>query len=277
MAGTTSKVLAGCALGCLLAVLLVVGAGWMLVRWGQGMASTVEQARAESGELAERFGATADFVPAAGPGVPADRLELFLGVRESLAGPRQELEAAIAGFAPTAGAGGFVRGLGAARAGLSIAPKALDYIGARNRALLDAGMGLGEYTWLYWLVYHAWLEHPVDDSLLEELVTAHEAGDGATKMRFEGGPERERLVRRLRADVTAMLGNLEGRLAADPERPPLLGAVSSELAALAADPERLPFPDGLPAPLAAGLEPWRERLEGSYSKAANPFELYGFE
>jgi hypothetical protein len=277
MAGTTSKVLAGCALGCLLAVLLVVGVGWMLVRWGQGMASTVEQARTESRELAERFGAAADFVPAAGPGVPADRLELFLGVREGLAGPRQELQAAIAGLAPTAGESGFVRGLGAARAGLSIAPAAIDFVGARNRALLDAGMGLGEYTWLYWLVYHGWLGHPVDDSLLHELMAAHEAEGGATKMSFEGGPEREQLLRRLRADVGAMLGNLEGRLAADPERPPLLETVSSELALLAADPERLPFADGLPEQLAAGLEPWRDRLEGCYSTATNPFELYGFD
>lgn len=277
MAGTTSKVLAGCALGCLLAVLLVVGVGWMLVRWGQGMASTVDQARIQSRELAERFGTPADFVPAAGPGVPADRLELFLGVRESLAGPRQELAAAIAGLTPTAGAGGFLHGLGAARAGLSIAPSAIAFVGARNRALLDAGMGLGEYTWLYWLVYHGWLGHPVDDSLLHELMAAREAEDGATEMRFEGGPEREQLVRRLRADVTAMLENLESRLAADAERRPLLEAVRSELAALAADPERLPFADGLPAPLATGLEPWRDRLEGCYSKATNPFELYGLD
>jgi hypothetical protein len=148
---------------------------------------------------------------------------------------------------------------------------------ARNRALLDAGMGLGEYTWLYWLVYHAWLGRPVDDSLLHELMASHEAVDGATEVHFEGGPEREQLVRRLRGDITAMLGNLAGRLAADPERPPLFETVNSELAALAADPERLPFADGLPEQFAADLEPWRDRLEGCYSRATNPFELYGLD
>jgi hypothetical protein len=117
----------------------------------------------------------------------------------------------------------------------------------------------------------------VDDSLLHELMAAREAEDGATEMRFEGGPEREQLVRRLRADVTAMLENLESRLAADAERRPLLEAVRSELAALAADPERLPFADGLPEQLAAGLEPWRARLEACYSRATNPFELYGLD
>ncbi len=53
-----------------------------------------------------------------------------------------------------------------------MAPRLLEFAGARNQALLDVGMGLGEYTWIYWLTYHAWLGHPVGDSLLNEIMEA---------------------------------------------------------------------------------------------------------
>ncbi len=49
--------------------------------------------------------------------------------------------------------------------------------------------------------------------------------------------------------------------------------VAAELAALDADPGRMPWQDGLPEAFAVGLDPYRDRLEESYSPATNPFEL----
>jgi hypothetical protein len=49
--------------------------------------------------------------------------------------------------------------------------------------------------------------------------------------------------------------------------------VSSELTSLESDTDRVPWQDGLPDVLASGLEPYRNRLDGSYSRATNPFEL----
>ena len=34
---------------------------------------------------------------------------------------------------------------------------------ARNQALLDKGMGIGEYTYIYILAYYSWLGHSPDD------------------------------------------------------------------------------------------------------------------
>jgi hypothetical protein len=70
-----------------------------------------------------------------------------------------------------------------------------------------------------------------------------------------------------------MLRNLEGEIAADPERAELKELVESELAAIDADSGRMPWADGLPEVFVVGLDPYRDRLEATYSPATNPFEL----
>ena len=50
-------------------------------------------------------------------------------------------------------------------------------------------------------------------------------------------------------------------------------ALANEIAAMEDDRRRLPWQDGLPATLAASLEPHRERLEATYDPVANAFEL----
>ena len=43
--------------------------------------------------------------------------------------------------------------------------------------------------------------------------------------------------------------------------------------AMLADSHRLPWQDGLPGVLSASYEPFRDRLEASYSRLTNLFEL----
>ena len=49
-------------------------------------------------------------------------------------------------------------------------------------------------------------------------------------------------------------------------------ALDREIAAMNADRDRLPWQDGVPPQLEASLEPYRERLESSYSIMCNPLE-----
>ena len=277
MAGTTAKILGGCGIGCLLAAVLAVGMGWMGYRWTEGMIATVDEAEDVQRRLEEQFPGVDGFVPVADPWPPADRLEVFVAIREALDEPRRELGEAISGLAPGDGEGGVMTGLGAARAGLAIAPRTVEFVVSRNRALLEHGMGFGEYTWLYWLTYNAWLGHPADDSLLHELIAAHQRGDGSVRFQMDGGPEPERLTWQLRRDITMMLEKLAAGLAGDAANEEVHRLVNAELARLADDPARVPFSDGLPEPLAAGLEPYRARLEAAYSRATNPFELRGLD
>ena len=272
MSKTTSKVLTGCGIGCLLTIVVVVGLGWMGYRWTRLAVEAVESAGQSEVLLEERFGPARDFRPSVDGRVPADRIEAFLVVRESLAAPRAALAEAISGLAPREG-GGVTGGLRTARAGAVMGPRALDLARARNQALLSAEMGFGEYVWIYWLTYDAWLGNPADASTLHEIMAERSTADGSVQFHFGGGMEPDRVAWRLRTDITAMLWNLDGDLAADGDRNGLREKVTAELVKLEADPARVPWEDGLPEEFAVDLESYRDRLEATYSPATNPFEL----
>lgn len=273
MSKTSSKVLTGCGIGCLLAIVVIVGFGWVGYRWARLAVDAVEAAEQSEAQLEERFGSVRDFRPPIDGRIPAVRLQAFLVVRESLAAPRAALAEAISGLAPGEGGGGMTGGLRAARAGVRMAPGAIDLARARNEAMLSAGMGFGEYTWIYWLTYDAWLGHPADASTLHDLMAERSTSDGSVQVHFGGGMEPERLTWRLRRDITAMLRNLDEDLAADSKSSGLREVVTAELEALEADPARIPWEDGLPEEFAVDLELYRDRLEATYSPATNPFEL----
>jgi hypothetical protein len=272
MSNTTTKVLAGCGVGCLLITVALVGLGWMGYRWARTAAEVVEAAERAEARLEEEYGLARDFTPSLDGRVAADRIEAFLSVREAMTVPRESLAEAIEALAPANGEGRTVGGIRAARAGMSMAPRALEFVRARNEALLAAGMGPGEYAWLYWLTYHAWLGHPPGDSLLQDIMEARSESQGSVHMHFEG-MDTEQATWQLRRDLEAMLRNLDNGLAESTESVELSELVSAELAAMEADHDRFPWQDGLPDLLATGLETHRDRLEASYSPATNPFEL----
>jgi hypothetical protein len=272
MSNTTTKVLAGCAVGCLLVVLALGGLGWMGYRWAKTAAEVVEAAERAEDRLEAEYGSVREFMPPVDGRVSEDRLEAFQAVRELMTPQRTALSEAVEGLAPTDGEGRTVGGLRAARAGISMAPRMLEFARARNEALLEVGMGPGEYTWIYWLTYHAWLGHPVGESLLNDIMEARSEMDDSMSMHIDG-MDFEHAERQLRRDIQAMLRNLEHEIADDPDRAELKELVASELAAIDADSSRMPWADGLPEVFVVGLDPYRDRLEESYSPATNPFEL----
>jgi hypothetical protein len=271
MSNTTTKVLAGCAVGCLLVVLALGGLAWMSYRWAKTAADVVDAAERAENRLEAEYGSVGEFTPPAGQ-IAVDRIEAFLAVRELMAPQRAALKESVEALAPAAGRGGAVGGLRAARAGIGMAPRILEFARARNEALLEIGMGHGEYTWIYWLTYYAWLGHPVDESLLNDIMEARSESDGSMRMHIEG-MDTEHLERQLRRDLEAMLRNLDSEIAADPARAELRELVADELAAMEGDRSRMPWEDGPPEIFTVGLDPYRDRLEASYSPATNIFEL----
>jgi hypothetical protein len=271
MSDTTTKVLGGCAVGCLLVVLALGGFAWMGYRWAQTATEVIEAAEQAEDRLQAEYGLVRDFTPPAGP-VATDRIEAFLAVRELMEPQRTALAESVEALAPAAGKSGAVGGLRAARAGISMAPRILEFARARNEALLEIGMGPGEYAWMYWLTYFAWLGHPVDESLLNDIMEARSKSDSAMQMHIDG-MDIEHMERLLRRDLVAMLQNLEVEIAVHPERAELKELVASELEAIDGDSSRMPWEDGLPEAFVVGLDPYRIRFEDSYSRATNPFEL----
>ena len=271
MSDTTKKVLAGCGGGCLLIAVALVGMGWMGYRWAKTAAEVIEEVERAEEQLEAEYGQVRDFTPPVDGRLPIDRVEAFLAVRELMEPERTALSHSIEALAP-AKEGGAVGGLRAARAGIGMAPRLIEFAGARNRALLETGMGPGEYTWIYWLTYHAWLDHPVGESLLNDIMEASAESGGSLQMHIDG-MDTEHAERQLRRDIQAMLRNLGNEIEADPARADLKELVAGELAAIDEDHRRTPWPDGLPEVFVAGLDAYRDRFEASYSPATNPFEL----
>jgi len=272
LSNTTTKVLAGCGVGCLLFALALGGLAWMGYRWAKTAAEVIEAAERAEDRLELEYGLVREFTPPVDGRIAADRVEAFLAVRELMAPQRTALIESVEALAPADGEGSVVGGLRAARAGISMAPRVLEFARARNETLLEVGMGPGEYAWIYWLTYHAWLGHPAGESLMSDIMEARSESDGSVQMHFQG-MDTEQITRQLRRDVLAMLRNLEQKLIADPERTEVRDLVATELAAIDADSQRMPWADGLPEVFAVGLDPYRDRLEASYSPGTNPFEL----
>lgn len=244
----------GCGLLLLIGILLAVG-GWLFSRdMLRGIDATIE-ARSR---IEERHGKPDEFTPWPDGAIPAERMETFLRVREASAPARRELAATFGSFPPTEEEAreledkGFSEKLGflfgASKTVIGLPGQIGRFTEARNRALIDAGMGLGEYSYIYVVVYYSWLALTPDD------------GEWAT----------ERVRRTVRAQLRnqlAALGQAPGPAPGWRER------LAGEIEALEADPLRVPWQDGLPEPIVAALEPFRDRLAAAHDPAADEFEL----
>ena len=158
------------------------------------------------------------------------------------------------------------------RAGLALFPRLMAFLDARNEALLASDIGLGEYLYIYTLAYPVWLGTPVDDG-----PSSLDIRGGGLEVRSEPGG-RQRRLEELREQLNGLLlPMLRSQL--EDLRDTAAGpagwrqALEAEIEQMQRDAQRLPWQDGLPAQTAASLEPFRDRLESSYSPLSHPFEL----
>ncbi len=260
MAGSGKKWLLGCGLGCgiplLLIIVLSIGGSVVMMKPFNRAVDTQK-------ELTAAFGERADFVPPVDSLAP-DRLASFIGVRKVLVplcenfteiGEKfrrmEELEEG--GDEPSKaevfGALGDVMS-----AAFGIAGNIGRFTQDRNEALLGEGMGLGEYIWIYTLVYNSWLGY--------EPNLDFESGKGGRYERSE-----QEIIRQLmRNHVDAL--NEAGR--------------DDEAAAWLAELEHLERSEGsgvpwadseVPVATAAALEPYRAELDALYCGATSAFEF----
>ena len=129
------------------------------------------------------------FRPSAG-GLPAsERIEVFLKVREDLVPWRRTMVAASGQFADDRERqrDGSVKDLlRVVNTGSDLMPIYAGFWVARNEALLNHGMGPGEYSYIYRLIYMTWLQ-PDGPALVDK-----DYPDQALNDAFE--PYRERLL-----------------------------------------------------------------------------------
>jgi hypothetical protein len=272
-------------------VVLVLGllgwGGYLLIKDIVGRAERAEEVMAE---VRERYGDVSEFQPSASGTLPPERVEAFLRARELMADERAAAEASLSVLS-SEGAGeaervpGFMGwllqwGLGVARVEgvTSLLPRVIGFVAARNEALLETGMGPGEYLYVYSIVYYSWLgRSPADGPAITLVGDDHGDGQGQRTGQDEFDvreKRRELVLTRVNETLLPMLRRqLEGvdkNPGADPRWSEQLAA---EVEAMESDPFRIPWRDGVPEPIGESLEPYRRELESSYSPLCNPLEV----
>ncbi|HOX25630.1 MAG TPA: hypothetical protein PLL30_11335 [Candidatus Krumholzibacteria bacterium] len=283
MASAGKKWLIGCGIGCLATVLIVVALVGGAALFFKDIVSSWNTATESESELIRVHGAVADFRPAWDGSVTPERIEIFVAVRDDLAERRGELAAAL----PAAAAGvdtaatGLEKAWRVLRAGPRLGTLLADFLAARTAALLERGMGLGEYAYLYSLVYIGWLGQEPGAGP-EHVEMSFGGRGGGIHYESDDSDERQSRSRRQRA-VRRRLNELQQRWFAAmlAQTPPESGpGADARRALVAAEAERLAgsttavaWEQGLPEHLAAVLQPWRDRLDDAWCASCNPFEL----
>jgi hypothetical protein len=257
---TTSKrgCLKGCLIGCgtliLLGIALTIGGPLLIMR-------PFQRAIDSRQELEQRYGMQGSYTPAADGSIPVARIEAFLAVRSQLTEVCSEMTASFTQMKSmerfddqdeVSKSEVMREALKTVKSAFGIAPAMGRFFETRNRALLEAEMGLGEYTYIYVMAFHRQLQ---EENELEEFLD-----EDPIDFRVN-----DALIEMLKLQLAA-----RRETTADPAVTDLLEA---EIDALQDDSDRIPWQDGLPAPIASSLAPFRTPLDESFCPAFAAIDL----
>jgi hypothetical protein len=268
-------------IGCAGIVLVAVGLSVGSFFFFRDALRSFEQADSTLETVSERHGPIDAFRADPGGAIRPERVEAFLSARESVAPARQETEETLlllggedAGDGPKP-----FTSLRKFAAGVGLLHEVAGFLHRRNEVLLDVGVGLGEYYYIYTLAYYSWLGRSPGDGpsfrlvgdrgfVMEEIERLDETEVRARRAEMARESLNRLLLPVLREQLSAGAGHeVDGGLEAWRE------ALAAEIEAMESDAGRLPWEDGLPPVLASSLEPYRDRLEASYDPMCNALEV----
>jgi hypothetical protein len=256
--GRMFRWLKGCGCGCLALVILVV----LLTVWGgTKMSGPFNDAVDARESLVEQFGAQEDFTPLADGTIPQERMETFLQIRQSMMevcgsitdtfGAIQSMEELDGEEDPAAGEV-MSKFFQMSKAVFSLGPEIGRFFQARNESLLREEMGLGEYTYIYAMVY----------------------GDRLIEQHMDG--EITRIEIHVSSRVQAVLADMLRRqldLAKAGSDEPWLAALEAETARLDNPAARVPWTGRLPAALESSIGPYRDQLDDLFCAQSIGMEM----
>jgi hypothetical protein len=256
--------------------LVLIAAGLMVGGFYhfKGALREFEVADAALEEVETRYGPVAQYRPDAAGTIPPERIEAFLAVRDGTAIVRETTERSLEVLS---GGNGAIRKAGA---GLWLLHRSADFLAERSSLLIEAGMGLGEYYYLYTVSYYSWLGKSPADGPAFKLVgdrgyvleNIPEALESSEVRENRSQLTRTSLNRLLLPVLRNQLADLPAE-AEDPELRQWRETLTIEIGALEADKHRLPWQDGVPERIAASLSPYRQRLDSTYSAMCNELEV----
>ena len=213
-------------------------------------------------ELETSHGTQEAYVPPASGAPTTERIEAFLEVRRTLAATCEDFwdaEHAVANLEAlddqkerVSATVALKRAMSVMRPMMGMGPLIGHFFETRNQALVDAEMGLGEYSYIYVLAYRDEIENP------------------STKLQLFGPVVANRRVRQA---LTSMLHNQLDRVQQEGGSEEAIQLVAAEVEALENDSDRIPWQDGVPPEIAASLLPYREALDRAFCGSTPPFEL----
>jgi len=240
-------------------VLFFLAAGaWFFLR-------PIQQAKQLEHDVIDRYGWTDQYTPPADGFIQPDRVERFIRVRQAVQPACREFQGILddiiniesiesdpdlpSGEKVSEGFDSFKRMFGAA-------PALLHFMDARNSALLDQEMGLGEYIFIYLAAY-------------AEQLAAESQGRYAGQDEAHLSPRtRKEYVKILVHQLAALQSAGQGAGASG-----LAAGLQAEMAALEDGAHATPWPDGPPARTAASLAPFRDRLSALYCEGVVRVEV----
>lgn len=267
------KLLIGCGIVALVLLVLSVGGGVVSYYWFRSQMPDMAQVKDARRELGERFGPRDEYAPDLDGRLLPERIELFLAVRESLLASRGGIGARIQSFIesasarPREGRGVVAKirdGFGLARGGFGLIRLGTEYVGERARKLLDAGMGDGEYTWLYCLMCFSWLEWDPRQALGDAWFDGNDMEQAPEELHDE---YRRIFTRQLRNQRRA----LEDKAPRTADEDQALARVQEALGSARA--ERFPFQGALPPEWRDVLEPYRARFTATLPRTPGEYLL----
>ncbi|MBD3414163.1 MAG: hypothetical protein GF421_07020 [Candidatus Aminicenantes bacterium] len=279
---STKNWLIGCGIGC--GVVIVIGIVLVVsgVFFVKNMVNTFEESEDVLKTLTKKYGKIYDYSPSPYGSIKSSRMEVFLNTRESLKTVKEELERSIEFLSeeqkderePKRKSGGVLKKI---RTGIGLIPRIAEYLKQRNQALLEAGMGIGEYYYIYTISYYGWLNKPITDGLPIDI----NDDNGFDYQHWEDEESKEirhdLAVRRLHQMILPMLKNQQEQLLEKSQQEQISDAwakaLEQEIKALESNRYRLIWQDGLPEVIVSSLRPYKHRLESSYSPSLNNIEM----
>ncbi len=159
MAGTGKKWFIGCGIGCGLMFLITAGIGTVGYFGIKGFKDRTDRIEVTFDRMDAEYGRPSEFTPQIDGRIPSDRMGIFLAVRNDIQPVQQEVSGLFRTLDGTGDSGWVAK----AKAGMKFIPSLLIFIEERNQIMLDRGMGVGEYQYIYSLAYYGLLgKDPTD-------------------------------------------------------------------------------------------------------------------
>lgn len=280
MAGGAKKWFVGCGIGCGVILLITLGVGTLGVLGVKKAVNRGENIEASFDTLRERYGRPGEFTPQPDGALAADRMEVFLDIRDGMTADRQAMGDLLRTLDDDNGPK-----LAKVKAGFKLIPGLMDFISHRTDAMLEGGMGLGEYLYIYSLSYPVLLQKSLTDGPSFTLADS-DSDNGDDNHGFHwsvdadaDGPrdvsaDRERKIRTYLHRIQLKMA--ENQLAAL-EAAGLMGEQSfadlqAEIGRMQSENLRLLWETDMPETIRRSLEPYRDRLETQYDPMVNLLE-----